>query len=791
MSHTGPKNLRIVCLCGQRMKVTPAMYGKPAKCVSCRQKWFVPEKKDLVDNPRIIYLKDHPELLRKTGVLVRSQYPNPDTATPPPDFSPLAADPFPLMNTPDESTGKAGPGIDGLDSENQDVASSVQPSDSAHKSPFEEIHVAEMAKNGEKAATPIKSKIKIPMDTLEPLQRLCSYEYAYKQFIERHAFDENSNVTDGRLQQYQELLRNARKILVQQIKSKHEQLQTQIAALESAFTSTALELRIGRIDLQHYQSQMNELLATRESLARLLFNLQAWQHVTNPYIAGGLLDVSLEDLPKESFSFILPDPVPLVTDSPLYAVYQKELQASLKSKSEVIVQREAIEKFFPNDSLNGLLHDRLETYDASLLRLDASISFYRERLLRLLADTDFGLQTLAKYRADVLERFQNGQLQEKKKKSILKDIVKAEEQLQKVHSVIQHDLEERTSQEPLQLDTPFPENVSASRPQVSQAALVMYALGVLFQVVSYLWLLRARFESVGIFLLMSWVLAFLQPIIYALVRHWVTLSVLGFLLLLQTVFIMGALLGSSTATPIYGGIRFFHSIDLCAMLLASGVLFSGLACGTAIASFFEFRPITRLIVRVLPGYCCACLTLFSYMYVQASIPTIVVSPAILPTQNTPLFTAPSESLPITPSPTIDLPLVERETEPAGLPTSADTPMASEGQAEEQPADVPNDDTSPNRTSPLSTDILVVSLAGVGHGADVSPTFRMSLVFGNGKEKTLTCKLGDTIVGEWKASEYNPATKKLTISDGNHLLFLSAGDSIEIPLPHQNGIDNSE
>ena len=57
--------LRIYCLCGQRMRVSEAMYGKPGKCVACRQKIRIPSEHEIPDDTKVIHLKDHPEFLRK------------------------------------------------------------------------------------------------------------------------------------------------------------------------------------------------------------------------------------------------------------------------------------------------------------------------------------------------------------------------------------------------------------------------------------------------------------------------------------------------------------------------------------------------------------------------------------------------------------------------------------------------------------------------------------------------------------------------------------------------------
>ena len=59
-------HLRIYCICGQKMKMSSEMFGRPGKCVACRQKIRVPRQDEIPDGVDTIYLKDHPEFLRKS-----------------------------------------------------------------------------------------------------------------------------------------------------------------------------------------------------------------------------------------------------------------------------------------------------------------------------------------------------------------------------------------------------------------------------------------------------------------------------------------------------------------------------------------------------------------------------------------------------------------------------------------------------------------------------------------------------------------------------------------------------
>ena len=64
MPEASSTDLRLYCLCGQKMKITSNMFGKPGKCVACRQKIRIPSREELPAGTHTLYLKDHPEYLR-------------------------------------------------------------------------------------------------------------------------------------------------------------------------------------------------------------------------------------------------------------------------------------------------------------------------------------------------------------------------------------------------------------------------------------------------------------------------------------------------------------------------------------------------------------------------------------------------------------------------------------------------------------------------------------------------------------------------------------------------------
>ena len=87
----------------------------------------------------------------------------------------------------------------------------------------------------------------------------------------------------------------------------------------------------------------------------------------------------------------------------------------------------------------------------------------------------------------------------------------------------------------------------------------------------------------------------------------------------------------------------------------------------------------------------------------------------------------------------------------------------------------------SRESEAGTGIHSVSLCliGVLHGEGISPRFRATAQYYDGRQETLSIQLGDAIAGDWKAVEYNSEDKKLTVTNGKRMLLLGAGDTVVI------------
>jgi hypothetical protein len=79
------------------------------------------------------------------------------------------------------------------------------------------------------------------------------------------------------------------------------------------------------------------------------------------------------------------------------------------------------------------------------------------------------------------------------------------------------------------------------------------------------------------------------------------------------------------------------------------------------------------------------------------------------------------------------------------------------------------------------------LSGVVHAPGKEPRFRGVLKMPNGTEETLTLFLGEVILDDWVASEYNPSGKRLIISNGKSMLVLQAGKTVPLVLENDDDL----
>jgi hypothetical protein len=66
-------------------------------------------------------------------------------------------------------------------------------------------------------------------------------------------------------------------------------------------------------------------------------------------------------------------------------------------------------------------------------------------------------------------------------------------------------------------------------------------------------------------------------------------------------------------------------------------------------------------------------------------------------------------------------------------------------------------------------------------AENEPTFSISLYLPDGTTRQRTLSVGNVVYDPWNLTEYNPAERTVTLSDGGRIFILRRGERITLPL----------
>ncbi len=334
MGDDASSELRLVCICGQRMRISPAMYGKPGKCVSCKQKIRVPKEDEIPTGVTVISLDEHPEFLRRS-----------------------------------DRSGKKGRG----QKESAEVVL------------------------GEGGIVESPGLSSVPMDILEPLRALVSLEYriTHKLSVLRSGAVEprDSRYDPRQLERYLERIRDVRRQLEEELRQKAVEAETELESIQERLGQLGLNAKAGELEFVSYREQAEKLRRRRDTLARRLRNLNAWLAVRSPYEAGGYIRLPMDHEPDVSGRIVFrhePE-----ANVPLVDWWVRALRDALTQKEfaeRKIAESQRMEAEGLGDSLE-LGHRRADA-EGERDRAIASITFCKERLEQLERDYKGDLQIL-------------------------------------------------------------------------------------------------------------------------------------------------------------------------------------------------------------------------------------------------------------------------------------------------------------------------------------------------------------------------------------------------------------
>ena len=410
MPRDGITHLRIYCVCGQKMKVSEEMFGRPGKCIACRQKIRIPEWDEVPDGVEEIYLKDHPEFLRKVST------------------NPVALSP----DTPQEPVGG-----EGSEASKYEVASD------------------DTARPKEKSS---RAAVIVPLDTLEPIRELCSLERKFSREAKALETDDDPDeATLAEAQGHLARVQRARADLDEQLHQMLMEVAIELAGTHEKIAQTQLAARVGEIDLDAFLETILKLRSRRDRLERREYNLRGWLATTNPHMAGGYLNLPVSRIPEDGALVSIPseldDPESLVN------IHVSSLRNALRERGEAERKLSEIDKMRKASELSkDELHDSREDAKAALHMADARISFARDRLKQLRKDYISDAETFSAQLDSVRGRLQLGEIKRPEFDTAERALRRAKTDVAKARSVVERTLHANSAQ-----DVPRPRGTFLAR----------------------------------------------------------------------------------------------------------------------------------------------------------------------------------------------------------------------------------------------------------------------------------------------------------------------------------------
>ncbi len=327
MSEANSTDLRLYCLCGQKMKITSNMLGKPGKCVACRQKIRIPSLEELPAGTHTLYLKDHPEYLRA---------PRKDV-----------------------------------------IALPAPPPDAASEADGEDLLLS-----GD-----VDELAPVPFVLYEPLGRLCSYEAKVNAQLADLRDGKASELDQATLMSYRGLARKARQHLEKKLRDELVGVAAELQSIQEGLARESAALRRTETDYPEFSKIVLPLRKRREILAYRHQNLRGWLATEDPFMAGGRADVALTDVPMDAIDA----PFPLARELDCLPIEHSvlKLEEALRHREKADrrlneLHRANLDGKIPAEEMKA---QRADT-DAERERSRTGVAFYRARLQQVIQDCE-------------------------------------------------------------------------------------------------------------------------------------------------------------------------------------------------------------------------------------------------------------------------------------------------------------------------------------------------------------------------------------------------------------------
>ncbi|GMU91930.1 MAG: hypothetical protein AMXMBFR4_09880 [Candidatus Hydrogenedentota bacterium] len=405
-SETTP--LRIYCVCGQKMKVSEDMFGKPGKCVACRQKIRIPRPDEIPPNTDVLYLKDHPEFLRK---------------------------------------------VKGKKTE---------------EPPVEEVEVPPVPELDRKGR--VRRGVG-PLDVLEPLRILTSLEAKVRRQADAaKALDERKGPSEGGpaaddLNGYRSRIRAAMTDLEEELRQRLMEAAIELAATQEKIAELNLAARVGEISFADYQMQVDRLRRKRDNYERRQINLRGWLTIDDPHRAGGFVDLPFDQIPRGGFRITFPNEI---GDSTTLLDWHTEAlrQAFVRRAAAERKLAEARRMKPPPGSTDKPMEGAKAEAKAELERAQSQISYSRDRLEQLADDYSNDLQSIDAQLDHTRGRMQVGQITRDEFNRIEESLIRSKTDLTKARSLLVRAINANSADEVPRVRGTFVQRLAHTRPNL-------------------------------------------------------------------------------------------------------------------------------------------------------------------------------------------------------------------------------------------------------------------------------------------------------------------------------------
>lgn len=428
-------HLRIFCICGQKMKVSENMFGRPGKCVACRQKIRIPRLDELPDDVEEIHLRDHPEFLRKPRRPKPEESPAEDT----PAGSPLDEDNIPTEVAPGPAAvpRRRTP----VEAEDRAVAVAVE---------------EEMREDIALGGGDFEPLSTVPLDVLEPLRIICSVDHKLRTQYRRLKKEGASESTRADMKRRLKRVADVRSGLDDHLRQILMEVAIELASTHQKLNEAGLAARIGESTYADFQETADRLRRRRDRLEKRQQNLRGWLATTDPYLAGGYGEYTVDDLPEDGYAA----PIPLESEEQenLLTHHTTALREAFQEVSAARRQRAEIDRLKARDDAPPDLDIKRLQARANKRMAEAAVLFWRGRLEQLKMDYDRDVEIVSAQLDVARAKLQAGDIARPQFDQTEAQLLRAKTDLMKAKAIIDRALQAQEVQ-----DVPHPRGTFLSR----------------------------------------------------------------------------------------------------------------------------------------------------------------------------------------------------------------------------------------------------------------------------------------------------------------------------------------